>query len=289
MKRILRLPAGSSRLVLLSIALAVATSVAPSSSVAQESGTADPDAAADLDAVETAADRGEIGAARAALAAYVAEVASGSAIGPGAQTRLDYLVGRLAADADSAEVAYLRAAIDGEGPYASRARLRLAQLQLARGDHARAADHLARLRADDPGGELVAVSWVWTARAAELAGDATASCDAWTEALTALGPSHPVHDEARQGRSRCEEQAREPGEVDTFTVQLGAFGTEEAALRLRDGGAGIGVAVRVESPSGGVHVYRVRAGRFGSREEAERLAERFRSHGFEAIAVPEEP
>ena len=266
-------------LVFVGLALGV-----PSAASGQDGG------AADVDTAEAAADRGDAETAREVLAAYLAGgEADAARADPGLRTRVDYLVGRLAPDPDSAEVAYLRAAIDGEGPYASRARLRLAQLQLARGDHARAVSHLARLRADDPGGELVPVSWVWTARAAELEGDATSACDAWMKALMALEPASPVHDEARQGRSRCEEQAREPGEVDTFTVQLGAFGTEEAALRLRDGAAGIGVAVRVDNPSGGVRVYRVRAGRFGSREDAERLAERFRGHGFEAIAVPEEP
>lgn len=274
------------RLALAGSALLVAAAFAgPSDALGQESRSDAPDA---LDAIEAAADRGDVQAAREALATYRAG-ADENAPEPGTRTRLDYLAGRLAPDPDSAEVAYLRAAIDGDGPYASRARLRLAQLQLARGDHARALDHLARLRADDPGGGLGPVSWVWTARAAEVAGDATAACGAWTAALEALGPAHPVHDEARQARSRCEEQAREPREVDTFTVQLGAFGNEEAALRLRDGAAGIGVAVRVESPSGGVRVYRVRAGRFGAREDAEDLAERFRAHGFEAIAVPEEP
>lgn len=264
------------------VTLSVAAISAPLSAVGQESGPAP-----DLDAIEAAADRGDAGAARPALAAYLAD--GPPAPDPAARARLDYLIGRLATEPDSAEVAYLRAAIDGAGPYASRARLRLSQLQLARGDHARAAEQLARLRADDPGGELVPVSWVWSARAAEQAGDATAACAAWASALSALGPSHPVHDEARQGRSRCEQGARQPDEVDTFTVQLGAFGTEDAALRLRDGAAGMGVAVRVDRPSGGVHVYRVRSGRFGSREAAERLAERFREHGFEAIAVPEEP
>lgn len=276
-----RLPARSSPGVLPWLAFIGLALAAPSDAVGQERGTTG------LDAAEEAADRGDVEAAREALAGYLASAAPEAA--PSSRTRLDYLVGRLAPDPDSAEVAYLRAAIEGEGPYASRARLRLAQLQLARGEHARAIDHLARLRADDPGGELAPVSWVWTARAAEVAGDATAACDAWTQALAALGSAHAVHDEARQGRSRCEEQAREPGEVETFTVQLGAFGAEEAALRLRDGAAGIGVAVRVVNPSGGVRVYRVRAGRFGSREDAERLAERFRAHGFEAIAVPEEP
>jgi len=265
------------RVVVLAAGLAAVAAAAAPPAAAQ---------APTLDEVERAADEGRADEARRALAAVLA---GDPPTDPAQRARREFLRGRLASQPDSAEVAYLRAAIDGEGPYASRARLRLAQLQLARGDAGRAADHLARLRADDPGGELVAISWVWTARAAEAAGDASTACDAWTEALAALGPSHPVHDEARQGRSRCEEPARQPGEVETFTVQLGAFGTEEAALRLRDGAAGIGVAVRVESPSGGVRVYRVRAGRFGSRVDAERLAERFRTHGFEAIVVPEEP
>lgn len=262
---------------LLFACLAAVTMAAPPPAAAQATG---------LDAIEASADAGDVDGARRALDAYLA---TSPEVTARERTHLEFLRGRLSSDVDSAEVAYLRAAIDGEGPYASHARLRLAQLQLARGDHVRAADHLARLRADDPAGELVPVSWVWSARAAELSGDATRACEAWAQALAALGPSHPVYDEARQGRSRCEESARQPGEVDTFTVQLGAFGTEEAALRLRDGAAGTGVAVRVESPSGGVRVYRVRAGRFESRGDADRLAERFRAHGFEAVVVPEEP
>lgn len=241
--------------------------------------------ATSLDSIEAAADRGHVEAARAALASR----AENEDASPAERTRLSYLRGRLSTDPDSAEVAYLRAAIDGVGPYAARARLRLAQLELARGDHDRAEEHLARLRADDPGGALVPESWMWTARAAELAGDAGKACDAWSEALDALPAGDSRISEARQGRSRCEESAPQPGEVETFTVQLGAFGAEDAAIRLRDGAAEIGVAVRVESPSGGVRVYRVRAGRFGSREDAGRLAERFRAHGFEAIVVPEEP
>lgn len=266
------------RLPAVAILLATAQLAAPPSVRAQ---------AASLDSIEAEADRGHVETAREALATRLA--GGGGTTTPAERTRLEYLRARLSADPDSAEVAYLRAAIDGAGPYAAKARLRLAQLQLARGDHGRAEEHLARLRADDPGGALVPESWLWTARAAELAGDAAAACDAWSHALEALGGDDPRFAEARQGRSRCEESARQPGEVETFTVQLGAFGTEEAAIRLRDGAASIGVAVRVESPSGGVRVYRVRAGRFGGREDAGRLAERFRAHGFEAVVVPEEP
>lgn len=242
--------------------------------------------ATNLDSIEAQADRGHVETARAALEARLAAAGPAS---PAERTRLEYLQGRLSSNPDSAEVSYLRAAIDGVGPYAARARLRLAQLQLARGDHARAEEHLARLRADDPGGSFVPESWMWSARAAELAGDAAAACDAWSRALETLAEADPRVAEARQGRSRCEESERQPGEVETFTVQLGAFGSEDSAIRLRDGAAAIGVAVRVESPSGGVRVYRVRAGRFGGRDDAEGLAERFRAHGFEAIVVPEEP
>ncbi len=237
-----------------------------------------------LDTIEAAADRGDVDAARAALDAVL-----DSAAGARRSARFDYLVGRLSPDPDSAKVAFLRAAIEGEGEYAARARFRLAQLELARGDHERSAEHLGRLRRDDPGGALVPISWVWSARVAEAAGDVNAACAAWAEALETLRGEHPAIDEARQGRSRCEESARQPGEVETFTVQLGAFGSEEAALRLRDGAADVGAAVRVEGPSGAVRVYRVRSGRFGSRTDAERLADRFRRQGFEAIVVPEEP
>lgn len=243
-----------------------------------------PDDLSGLDGIEAAADRGDVAAAREALTAYL-----DSGAGDGRSARIDYLAGRLAPDPDSAKVAFLRAAIDGEGEYAARARLRLAQLELARGDHERSAEHLGRLRRDDPGGALVPTSWIWSARVAEVAGDVSAACAAWSEALATLRDGDPALDEARQGRSRCEESARQPGEVETFTVQLGAFGSEDAALRLRDGAAEVGAAVRVEGPSGAVRVYRVRSGRFGSRSDAERLADRFRANGFEAIVVPEEP
>lgn len=240
-----------------------------------------------LDAAEAAADRGEVATARAALETIAAE--HGNTADRADRARMSFLRARLMVDVDSAEVEYLRAAIDGEGLYASRARLRLAQLTLARGGHAAAARHLEQLRTDDPGGELTAASWVWTARAAEAAGDAAAACSAWETALTTLSASSPQREEARENRSRCEASGREPGEVETFTVQLGAFGTEEAAIRLRDGAALTGIAVRVEPPFGGVMVHRVRAGRFGSRDDAERLAARFQADGYDAVVVPEEP
>lgn len=240
-----------------------------------------------LDSVEAAADRGDSDAARAALDSWFQAEESGASRAD--VTRARFLRGRLTVDADSAEVEYLRAAIDGTGEYSSRARLRLGQLNLARGNLSRAKDHLEQLRADDPSGSVVPTSWVWTARVAEAMNDAGAACEAWEHARSSLGSADPAYGEAEQSRSRCEEAEPQPGEVITYTVQLGAFGTEEAAVRLRDGAADGGVAVRVEAPSGGVHVYRVRAGRFGSREAAEMLMRRFHAAGFDAIVVPEAP
>lgn len=240
-----------------------------------------------LDAVEAAADRGDAAAARSALDAWFQSDepdASRAEV-----TRARFLRGRLTPNADSAEVEYLRAAIDGVGEYSARARLRLGQLHLSRGDLSRAAEHLQQLRADDPASAVVPTSWVWTARVAEAMNDAAAACEAWEQARGSLGSADPAFAEAERSRSRCEETARQPGEVVTYTVQLGAFGTEEAAVRLRDGAADSGVAVRIEPPAGGVHVYRVRAGRFGSREAAEMLMRRFHTAGFDAIVVPEEP
>lgn len=241
----------------------------------------------DLDAVEAIADRGDAVQARERLDVWLA--ANDGQASRAELTRAWFLRGRLMSDVDSAEVEYLRAAIDGDGPFASRARLRLGQMQLAKGDLRRAANYLQQLRADDPEGAMVPVSWVWTARVAESTGDAEIACEAWARARSLLDAADPARAEAEQSRSRCEEPARQPGEIETYTVQLGAFGTEEAAGRLRDGAADIGVAVRVEPPSGGVRVYRVRAGRFGSRDSADLLARRFRGEGFDAIVVPEEP
>lgn len=273
--------AGGAARVLLAAGLLLPVGLAPAAARAQTTGSAP------LDAVEAAADRGELATARAALEGFAAE--HGEAVDRAGRARLSFLRARLMADVDSAEVEYLRAAIDGEGIYASRARLRLAQLTLARGGHAAAARHLEQLRTDDPGGDLTAASWVWTARAAEAAGDAASACSAWATALTTLPASSSQREEAKENRSRCEASGREPGEVETFTVQLGAFGTEEAAIRLRDGAALTGIAVRVEAPHGGVMVHRVRAGRFGSRVDAERLAARFEAEGYDAVVVPEEP
>jgi hypothetical protein len=242
---------------------------------------------ADLDSIEAMADRGDAVGARDGLDAWLA--ANESRGSRAELTHAWFLRGRLMSDVDSAEVEYLRASIDGDGPFASHARLRLGQLQLAKGELRRAAQHLIQLRTDDPGGALVPVSWVWTARVAESMGDAEVACDAWARARSLLGPADPARIEAERSRARCEEPERQPGEVVTFTVQLGAFGTEDAAVRLRDGAADIGVAVRVEPPSGGVRVYRVRAGRFGSRESADLLALRFQGEGFDALVVPEEP
>lgn len=240
-----------------------------------------------LDSIEAAADRGDTAGARPLLETWFASDAAGASRTD--VTRARFLRGRLMADADSAEVEYLRAAIDGDGEYAARARLRLGQLQLARGNLRRAAEHLEQLRADDPGGVLVPISWVWTARVAEAMSDVATACEAWSRARASLGTADPAHAEAQQSRSRCEESGRQPGELVTYTVQLGAFGTEEAAIRLRDGAADGGVAVRVVAPAGGVRVYRVRAGRFGSREAAEILMRQFHASGFDAIVVPEEP
>ena len=240
-----------------------------------------------LDPIESAADHGDTAEARAALEIWFD--GDGAGASRTQVTRARFLRGRLMADTDSAEVEYLRAAIDGDGEYSARARLRLGQLQLVRGNLRRAAEHLEQLRADDPAGVMVPISWVWTARVAESMSDAATACAAWAQARSSLGSADPAHAEAERSRSRCEETERQPGEVVTYTVQLGAFGTEEAAIRLRDGAADSGVAVRVVAPSGGVHVYRVRAGRFGSRESADMLMRRFHASGFDAIVVPEEP
>jgi cell division protein FtsN len=74
----------------------------------------------------------------------------------------------------------------------------------------------------------------------------------------------------------------------TFSVQLGAFRSREAASDLRTRLTATGVSARLVEPEDPTGLYRVRSGRFDGREEAARHAVRLTDAGFEGIVVPEE-
>lgn len=241
-----------------------------------------------LDPVEAAADSGELESARRLLSDWLESQPLGEADGEIARAR--FLRARLSRDLDSAEVDYLWVAVQGEEPYAAPARLRLAQLRAARGDLDRADHDLDRLRADFPDSPWVLSSWLWSGNVRLAAGDRAKACEAWTEALKQPGHRETAadHDLASAALSHCGSAGDGSPAEAAFTVQLGAFRSRDAALDLRDRAAEIGVAVRVIEPSGAGGLYRVRSGRFASREEAARRAIEMGSAGFEAIVVPED-
>lgn len=252
----------------------------------------------ELDAAEAALDAGRLEEARTALARWLE--GGGLEERPDQAARARFLRARLTADPDSAEADYQWAALEGDARTGARARLALAQLRLARGDPGRSERDLERLRADFPGSELEARSWLWTGYARDAMGDRAAACAAWGRAMADGGDDDPdVREPAEASLGSCPGArgvappastaagGQPPGAAgsDGFTVQLGAFRTREAAERRRDELAALGVEVRVEAPARPDGWYRVRMDRSLDRESALDLARRLRREGHDAFVV----
>jgi len=228
-----------------------------------------------LDSVERAADSGQAGEARRLLATWFD---SPSASGRGADvSRARFLRARLSADLDSVRVDYLWVAVRGDQRYGPAARLRLAQMYLAEGRLDRAEEDLARLRADFPGSPLTLRSWLWTGNVRSAAGDGAGAC----------ASAQPDRELARSALEGCGAAIASEA-APTFSVQLGAFSSREAALDLRNRVVAVGTTARVLDPQDPDGLYRVRSGHFTGREEAARHAVRLVREGFESIVVPGE-
>jgi len=239
-----------------------------------------------LEAAEVAADAGDVERAREYLRDWLV---SDAASAPEAEVgKALVLRARLAASPDSAEVDYLEAAVRGGEEYGAVARLRLAQLRLMDGRPALAISDLDRLRADFPGSRLVPESWLWTGFAHESLGDPAAACAAW-ELVAGVDEADPIRVQANAGLAGCRSGSAGGETGGRFTVQLGAFGSRQAAEEVRKRASSSGSEARVLDPDATTPLYRVRVGRFSSREDAARLAVGLRAEGLEAIVVPEAP
>lgn len=236
-----------------------------------------------LDIVEAALDSGRVEVARAELDRWFGSNDPGAELERVARAR--FLRGRMTADADSAEIDYLWVAIDGGGPYADESWLKLAQLRLMRGDAARAAGDLERLRADYPDSPVLAESWLWSGFTLEAAGDLSGACEAWGRAtdLAATPGAASVRAQAELSLATCS-----PAEGQ-YTVQLGAFRERNAAVVLQQRVEATGLTTRIEEPDDSNDWYRVRSGHFASRDQAEDVARGLTGRGFEAIVVTGSP
>lgn len=236
-----------------------------------------------LDMVEAALDSGRVEVARAELGRWFGSQEDDAELEKLARAR--FLRARMTADADSAELDYIWVAIDGGGPYAAESWLKLAQLWLMRGDAARAADDLERLRADYPDSPALAESWLWSGFAREAAGDLTGACESWERAseLATSPADASVRAQADLSLATCSAGGEQ------YTVQLGAFKERDAATALRERAEATGFTARIEAPDDPSGWYRVRSGRFASREQAEESARVLTERGFEAIVVTGSP
>ncbi|MDP2481218.1 MAG: SPOR domain-containing protein [Candidatus Palauibacterales bacterium] len=276
------------RLSALALALALAsTGVRPTRVSAQASG-----AFPSLEAIEAAADSGHAERARRELARWLQ--GRGDAVTPAVRAHADFLRGRLAADVDSATLAYTTVAIGGVLPWAAAARLRLAQLRLARGQYDRALADLSTLRADFPGDSLADRSWAWTGDALAASGDTTRACQAWERAVRQAGADTALASRARRASARCPGRAAARSEegsgssgpaVGRWTVQLGAFSTREAAEMLRERAAGAGFQVRVVDTTARDGLFRVWTQEVPDAASADALRDRVARAGFPAITV----
>ncbi|MEJ2482096.1 MAG: SPOR domain-containing protein [Gemmatimonadota bacterium] len=265
--------------IVLRALLGLAAALLPAGPATAQSG--DP-----LEAAELAADAGDIDRARQYLSEWAASNATGAARED--QGKALVLRARLTEDADSAELAYMEAAVVGGEEYGALARLRLAQLRLMSGRPALAIDDLDLLRDDFPASPRVPESWLWTGFALESLGDPAAACQAW-ERAAGSDPADPVTVQANAGLALCGEGRFPEGLAGRFTVQLGAFGTLSAAEDVRLRASSAGFEAWIQEPDGTTPLYRVRVGHFARKEDAARMAVGLRSQGLEAIVVADRP
>jgi hypothetical protein len=192
--------------------------------------------------------------------------------------------------------------------------IRLAQLELARGDRMLAARHLERLLRELPPPPARATAWYWLARVGFEDNDLARGCIALDSARvlapadnaelanqiryesgrcltrsaarpTVVGPAVPTPTTAvAQPASVPVESATGPKAA--YTVQVGAYPTRAAAERLRTRLATQGFAARIVP---GTKIFRVRVGRFAAKSDAARIAARLKAARLEAWIVNAEP
>ncbi len=268
---------------------------APAPTAAQDSSSPS------LEVAEAAADSGDVERARELLDAWIA-TREGDAPSDRWE-RARFLEARLAEDPDSARRLYARLAVESGSEIGARARLRLAQLRLARGEAEAALGDLELVRADFPGSPAAAESWLWTGRARQAAGAPGAACRAYDRAGRAAAGAElaDLRRRAEEARSACRERGGEPAsaagaaEGDSapedasaagrWVVQLGAFRDPSAAEELRERAEEAGFRARVVTTADDRRLHRVRVGRFGGRTAAEAVARRLEDRGFRALIV----
>jgi hypothetical protein len=216
----------------------------------------------------------------------------------------------IASAAPDAERDYRRIAVEyALSPRVPDALIRLAQLELARGDRMLAARHLERLLREYPPPSARATAWYWLARVGFEDNDLSKGCIALDSARS-LAPAGNAElaNQIQYETGRCLTRAagtrpaatppavvaapapttisRPASSKAAYTVQVGAYPTRVAAERLRARLAKEGFVARIVPAT---KIFRVRVGRFAARSDAERAAAKLKAAHLDAWIVDAEP
>jgi cell division septation protein DedD len=198
--------------------------------------------------------------------------------------------------------------------------LRLAQLEMARGENDQALQHLQRIVVEHPDSPDGGRAQFWAARVLLNRGDLRGGCARLTDAsrltppaqvelqnqigyllqrcrgvdtsvaakVAPAAPAAPAaHEPSASGKARTSAsvQARASSSQGKYTVQVAAYSTKAAADRLRESLAKRGYDARIV---GQVTPFRVRVGRYDTRAAADTEAQRMRAQKMSAYVTAAE-
>ena len=232
----------------------------------------------------------------------------------GSPAYVDALFARasIAESADAARKDYLRIAVDYSiSPRAEDSLLRLAQMEIARGDHAAAKQYLERLALEHPGGASRAQGAYWLGRVLAEEGALVPACASLAEAKAHVAPSDvelanqityyarpcaAVQRAADSARADSIDKVMKAARTDSIARAESAAKAETAAKKKAKAlpktkakaplkkGTPKAAAPETKGPGWSAQV-----AAYDSPEDAQRLAKKLSDRGYEARVTNEKP
>ena len=237
----------------------------------------------------------------------------------GSQAYVDALFARasIAESADAARKDYLRIAVDySMSPRAEDSLLRLAQMEIARGDRAAAKQYLERLALEHPGGASRAQGAYWLGRVLLDEGALVPACASLAEAKARVAPSDvelanqvgyysrpcaAVQRAADSARADSVDKAINAARADSLARAASIAKAEAAAKRkAKTAPKKTGTPKKTETPTetetpktaapeGKGPIWSAQVAAYDTPEDAQRLAKKLGDQGYDARVTPEKP
>jgi cell division septation protein DedD len=231
----------------------------------------------------------------------------------GSPAYVDALFARasIAESADAARKDYLRIALDYSiSPRAEDALLRLAQLEIARGDRAAAKQYLERLALEHPGGASRAQGAYWLGRVLLDDGASLAACASLAQAKARVAasdvelanqiayysrPCAAVQRAADSARADSVDKAMKAAladsiaRADSITAAAAAEVKAAAAAKKKEKAASKKAAPNVAASDTKGAGWSAQVAAYDTPEEAQRLAKKLGDRGYEARVTNEKP